>query len=162
MKKTIALITAVLSILLLSGCVSNNQSAEDKNITASPAIEQTTNITGNISSGTGTGTPAQVSAPGNLTANTGGSSTLNASSGSQSGWCTPGSKLNVNLPSGAKVFTVVGETTYRGHDVCRADLVTANGTTTKYFSKDGTFEAMNSTESGKNATAEASTNVSAY
>ena len=79
MKKTIALITAVLSILLLSGCVSNNQSAEDKNITASPAIEQTTNITGNISSGTGTGTPAQVSAPGNLTANTGGSSTLNAS-----------------------------------------------------------------------------------
>lgn len=154
MKNKIALITAVLSILLLSGCVSNNQSAENKNVTVVPTAEQTPKLAENTNISSVTGTPANAGA-----GSAGSNRTLNASPGNLSGWCTPGSKINVSLPDGAKVFTVTNETAFQGRNVCRAELVTKNGTNEYYFSKDGTFKIMNATASGKNVTAEAMTNV---
>lgn len=151
MRKVTVLIIAVLSISVLSGCVDNKSADKSKDVQT--GINSTATVTGkNIEAG-------NVSQKtGNLNLTGGNSKTTGTGAGSD--WCMPGSKITVKLPSGEKEFTVLGITTYQGWEVCKAELIYENGKTTRYYSKDGKFEAMNSSASGPgNVSSEAGTSV---
>lgn len=157
MVKTVALILAVLSISVLSGCVDNNISS---------AINETD--AGNIKASINESVDAVANESNRTKALKASIGVLNLSDREDKysatnvqDWCTPGSKITVKLPSGEKEFTVAGITTYQGKEVCKAELVYENGKTTRYFSKDGKYEVMNSSASGPGSVySEARTDIS--
>lgn len=163
MRKVTVLIIAVLSISVLSGCVDNKSADKSKNV--STDVKTGINSTNSTATVAGKNIEAsnvsQSQKTGNLNLTGGNSKTTGTGAGSAgSDWCLPGSKITVNMPSGEKEFTVTGITTYDGREVCRAELIYENGKTTRYYSKDGKFEAMNSSASGPgNVYSEAKTNV---
>jgi len=151
MRTVTVLIIAVLSISVLSGCVDNKSADKSKDVT--PVVKTGINSTpGQESNVSGEKIKLNLSDKSTGTGASTGTDT-GASTGAGTGsadWCIPGSKIIVNMPSGEKEFTVTGITTspkYQG-DVCRAELISENGKTEKYYSKDGKFEAMNSSASG--------------
>lgn len=168
MRKVTVLIIAVLSISVLSGCV-DNKSADNKSTDKSKNVSTDVKTGINSTNSTATvagknieaGNVSQSQKTGNLNLTGGNSRTTGTGAGSAgSDWCMPGSKIMVKLPSGEKEFTVAGITTYLGREVCRAELIYKNGKTTRYYSKDGKFEAMNSSASGPgNVSSEARTSV---
>ena len=148
MKRAIFLIMAVLLISGLSGCMNNKPG------NATTPLNTTTGMESEIKAGEGKKLPDFFNLTSESTRNY---STRNAGDG----WCTPGSKIMVNLPSGEKEYTITGLTTYKDREVCRAELKFENGTSVKYFSKDGRFQAMVSNASGQGSVhSEASTAVS--
>ena len=153
MRKITVLIIVVLSISVLSGCVDNKSADKSKNASTDvkTGINATTTAAGkNVSQNKNTT---------NMTL-TGGNSRTTGAGSAGSDWCKPGSKIMVKLPSGEKEFTVTGITTYKGREVCKAELIYENGNTTVYYSKDGRFEAMNSSASGPgNVSSEVGTSV---
>lgn len=160
MRKITVLIIAVLSISVLSGCVDNKSADKSKNVSTDvkTGINSTATVAGkNIEAGNVN--QSQKTGNLNLTGENGKSAGTDAGSAG-SDWCMPGSKITVKLPSGEKEFTVTGITTYQGMKVCKAELIYENGKTTRYYSKDGKFEAMNSSASGPgNVYSEAKTSV---
>lgn len=165
MRKVTVLIIAVLSISVLSGCVDNKSADKSKNVstdvkTGINSTNSTATVAGkNIEAGNVS--QSQKTRVLNMTgenSKTTGAGTGAGSAGSD--WCMPGSKITVKMPSGEKEFTVTGITTYDGREVCRAELIYENGKTIRYYSKDGKFEAMNSSASGPgNVYSEARTSV---
>ncbi len=166
MRNVTVLIIAVLSISVLSGCVDNKSADKSKDVT--PVVKtginstagQQSNASGEkIEAGNVSQKTRALNMTGGISKTTGtGAGTGAGSAGSD--WCMPGSKITVKLPSGEKEFTVAGITTYQGREVCRAELIYENGKTTRYYSKDGKFEAMNSSASGPgNVSSEAKTSV---
>jgi hypothetical protein len=166
MRKVTVLIIAVLSISVLSGCVDNKSADKSKNVSTDVKTGiNSTNSTNSTATVAGknieAGNVNQSQKTRNLNLTGGNSKTTGTGAGSAgSDWCMPGSKITVKLPSGEKEFTVTGITTYKGREVCRAELIYENGKTTRYYSKDGKFEAMNSSASGPgNVYSEARTSV---
>ncbi len=165
MRKVTVLIIAVLSISVLSGCVDNKSADKSKNV--STDVKTGINSTNSTATVAGknieAGNVNQSQKTRNLNLTGGNSKTTGAGTGAGSAgsdWCMPGSKITIKMPSGKKEFTVVGITTYDGREVCRAELIYENGKTTRYYSKDGKFEAMNSSASGPgNVSSEARTSV---
>lgn len=170
MRNVTVLIIAVLSISVLSGCVDNKSVDKSKDVT--PVVKTGINSTaGQQSNASGekieAGNVSQKTRALNMTG--GNSKTTGTGAGKSAGtgagsagsdWCMPGSKITVKLPSGEKEFTVAGITTYQGREVCKAELIYENGKTTRYYSKDGKFEAMNSSASGSgNVSSEVETSV---
>ena len=167
MRNVTVLIIAVLSISVLSGCVGNKSTDKSKNVNVSTDVKTGINSTNSTATVAGknieAGNVSQSQKTGNLNLTGGNSKTTGTGTGAGSAgsdWCMPGSKITVKLPSGEKEFTVAGITTYLGREVCRAELIYENGKTTRYYSKDGKFEAMNSSASGPgNVSSEARTSV---
>ena len=167
MRKVTVLIIAVLSISVLSGCVGNKSTDKSKNVNVSTDVKTGINSTNSTATVAGknieAGNVSQSQKTGNLNLTGGNTKTTGTGTGAGSAgsdWCMPGSKITVKLPSGEKEFTVAGITTYLGREVCRAELIYKNGKTTRYYSKDGKFEAMNSSASGPgNVSSEARTSV---
>ena len=167
MRNVTVLIIAVLSISVLSGCVGNKSTDKSKNVNVSTDVKTGINSTNSTATVAGknieAGNVSQSQKTGNLNLTGGNSKTTGTGTGAGSAgsdWCMPGSKITVKLPSGEKEFTVAGITTYLGREVCRAELIYKNGKTTRYYSKDGKFEAMNSSASGPgNVSSEARTSV---
>ena len=167
MRNVTVLIIAVLSISVLSGCVGNKSTDKSKNVNVSTDVKTGINSTNSTATVAGknieAGNVSQSQKTGNLNLTGGNTKTTGTGTGAGSAgsdWCMPGSKITVKLPSGEKEFTVAGITTYLGREVCRAELIYKNGKTTRYYSKDGKFEAMNSSASGPgNVYSEARTSV---
>ena len=167
MRNVTVLIIAVLSISVLSGCVGNKSTDKSKNVNVSTDVKTGINSTNSTATVAGknieAGNVSQSQKTGNLNLTGGNTKTTGTGTGAGSAgsdWCMPGSKITVKLPSGEKEFTVAGITTYLGREVCRAELIYKNGKTTRYYSKDGKFEAMNSSASGPgNVSSEARTSV---
>jgi hypothetical protein len=163
MRNVTVLIIAVLSISVLSGCVDNKSADKSKDV--STDVKTGINSTNSTATVAGknieAGNVSQNQKTGNLNLTGGNSKTTGTGAGSAgSDWCMPGSKITVKLQSGEKEFTVAGITTYQGREVCKAELIYENGKTTRYYSKDGKFEAMNSSASGPgNVSSEARTSV---
>ncbi|MBU0777939.1 hypothetical protein KKF82_06755 [Patescibacteria group bacterium] len=160
MRKITVLIIAVLSISVLSGCVDNKSADKSKDVQTgiNSTAEPQSNASGEKIEA-GNMSQSQKTRVLNLTGENGNSTGTGAGSAG-SDWCMPGSKITVKLPSGEKEFTVTGITTYDGREVCKAELIYENGKTTRYYSKDGKFEAMNSSASGPgNVSSEARTSV---
>lgn len=153
MRKVTVLMIVVLSVSVLSGCVDNKSTDKSKN--GSTIIKSGINATATVAGkNIEAGNVSQKTVTLNLT---GGNS---KTTGAGSDWCMPGSKIRVKLASGEKEFTVSGITTYQGREVCMAELIFENGKTTRYYSKDGKFEAMNSSAKGPgNVSSEARTSV---
>lgn len=148
MRKAVFLLIAILSVSLFSGCVDN---AINQNKRLNESVKSDTNVTSGIKAG-----PDTESVNANRTGTGQGDAALNLSDkggagNSNSGganWCVPGSKVTVLLPSGEKEYTVIGITTYKGREVCQAEMKYENGTSVQYVSKDGKFMAMVSKASG--------------
>ena len=156
MGNVTVLIIAVLSISVLSGCV-DNKSADNKSADKSKDVNTDVKTGINSTNSTATvagknieaGNVSQSQKTGNLNLTGGNSKTTGTGAGSAgSDWCMPGSKITVNMPSGEKEFTVIGLTTYESREVCQAELIYKNGKTTRYYSKDGKFNAVFSNASG--------------
>ena len=150
MKKTIFLIITVLTISVLSGCVDNKTGDAKTVINSTAGIEskvktdkasndnyETLNLTDGAVKITGSGTSTFTGS---------GTSTLTGTGNAE--WCRPGSKIKVQQPSGEKEFSVIGLTTHEGREVCQAEFVYPNGKSTRYFSKDGKYDAVISNASG--------------
>ena len=167
MRNVTVLIIAVLSISVLSGCVGNKSTDKSKNVNVSTDVKTGINSTNSTATVAGknieAGNVSQSQKTGNLNLTGGNTKTTGTGTGAGSAgsdWCMPGSKITVKMPSGEKEFTVTGITTYDGREVCRAELIYENGKTIRYYSKDGKFEAMNSSASGPgNVSSEARTSV---
>lgn len=150
MKKLVIL--SFVAILILSGCVSktDNKNNTQSNVVNSPKSE--------IGSGI-----ANIGID-NVQTNIDISENNNA--GTVSGWCKPGSKINVKLSSGQEEFIVTGITdytdengkTYRG--LCKAERTIKGGSSVKYFNKEGTIDIMKSESSSNDGSAHAESSAS--
>lgn len=160
MRTVTVLIIAVLSISVLSGCVDNKSADKSKDVKDVKTGINSTNSTATVAGkNIEAGNVSQSQKTRNLNL-TGENSKTTGAGSAGSDWCMPGRKITVNMPSGEKEFTVAGITTFQGKEVCKAELIYENGKTTRYYSKDGKFEYMNSSASGPgNVSSEAGTSV---
>lgn len=141
MKKTIVIIMIMLSISILSGCISDNK-INSKNVTDT---NTTKNISSEVKISDGQTKTEEVSNVSKLILTVADKeSDSKRSDDTDADWCKPGNKLTVKLQSGDKEFTIVGLTTYQEREVCKAEILYENGKSIKYFSKDGKFQAMDS------------------
>ena len=148
MKKLVIL--SFVAILILSGCVSKTDNKNDTQ----------TNVVNSPKSGIGSGI-ANVGAD-NAQTKIDISDKNNADT---SGWCEPGSKVTVKLPSGQGEFTVVGISSYTDsgntyYGLCKAVRTIKGGSSVRYFNKEGTIDIMKSESSSNNGSAYAESSAS--
>lgn len=62
--------------------------------------------------------------------------------GSGQDWCKAGTQITSSGPQGQGSFTIKGITKYRDKEVCEAEWTADQGTTTQYFTEDGSYTAM--------------------
>ncbi len=152
--KTIVIVASMIGIVLLSGCIGNNNSNSDSKITPviTPSATQKINnsILNNVSNSTNNLTSPIKSA--NLT------SSNNSTTKESSVWCEP----NESLVTGGKTFVIQGLITENGKSLCYARSVDSktNSTTNYYFSQDGKIKKMNSVNVSPNGSARSSASSS--
>ena len=151
MKKLVIL--SFVAILILSGCVSKTDNKNDtqSNVVNSPKSDIESDIAN-------AGIDAQTKIINEKT-----DEKNNANTGS--GWCEPGSKITVKLPSGQYEFTVVGITTYTDNGktyngLCKAERSIKDGSSVRYFNKEGTIDIMKSESSSNDGSANAESSAS--
>lgn len=150
MKKLVVL--SIMAILLLSGCTSKVDDKSDQSSVVNSSLTKTStdaNATNNVSTETE-----------KIGVNSENSETISISG--EGGWCTPESKMM----SSGKEFTVVGVVSYKGQgNICKAEKVTQDGSSTIYYNEDyannGSNQFIEAISTGKNASANASASASA-
>ncbi len=163
--KKLAILSFVV-VLILSGCV---EKADNKNDTQSNIVNNI-KIDANpdtISTSTDNKTQISVSSEDSQIKD-GNSADGNSAGNVESEWCSSGSKITINLPSGQAEFTVIGITTYTDKNgktyegLCKAEKVIKGGSSVRFFNKEGTIDIMKSESSSTdgNASAEASASAS--
>lgn len=153
-------ILSIVAILILSGCI--GKTTDNKNDTKI----QSTVVNDNRSDTKSGIVDANIE---DNTQSIGGKDTKTNSASSETGseWCTPGSKITVDLPSGLAEFTIVGIMTYtddngKSYDgLCKAERVIKDGSSVRYFNKEGTIDIMKSESSSKSGSSHAESSASA-
>lgn len=157
--KKLAILSFVV-VLILSGCV---EKADNKNDTQSNIVNNIKIDANPDTISTSTDNKTQINVSDEDSQIKDGNSAGNI----ESEWCSSGSKITVNLPSGQAEFTVIGITTYTDKNgktyegLCKAEKVIKGGSSVRYFNKEGTIDIMKSESSSTDGSASAEASASA-
>lgn len=146
-------ILSILVVIIISGCVQKTDLAT--NVSNGTDISNNTDVKtetkSNVSGGSDTNPGTKIGVKnGNLNM----SDESIVSSGSGPGWCIPGNKITVS----GEEFVIAGSVTYKGQsNICKAEKVTENGSSTIYYNEgyvnNGNNKFLDMESTGKNAKA---------